>query len=67
MRGKAAIDVLNSTELRLRESGMEERGLFNKTVGAASGTGAQGKVRVVSERVLRLPRADEAEAVSWCR
>lgn len=67
VRGKAAIDVFNSTELRLREFGMEERGLFYKTVGAAAGTGAQGKVRVVSERVLRLPRADEAEAVSWCR
>ena len=67
MRGKAAIEVFNSTELRLRDFGMEERGLFYKTVGAAAGMGAQGKVRVVSERILRLPRADEAEAVSWCR
>ena len=59
--------MCNSTELRLRDFVMEERGLFYKTVEGAAGAGAQGKVRLVSERILRLPRADEAEAVSWCR
>jgi len=66
VRGKPVIDVCNSTELRLREFDMKERGWFYKTVGVAAGGSMDGKVRLVSERIMRLPRADEAEAVSWC-
>ena len=66
-QGKHASDVFNSTELRLRGFVMEKRGLFYKTAAKTAAAGAVSKVRLIPERVVRPPRADEAKAVFWCR
>ena len=67
VQGEPSVDVFNSTELRLRGFVMEKCGLFYKTAAKAAAAGAVSKVRLIPERVLRLPRADEAEAAFWCR
>ena len=66
VQGEPAVDVFNSTELRLRGFIMEKRGLFY-TAAKAAAAGAVSKVRLIPGRVLMLPRTDEAEAVFWCR